>query len=313
MRSQQPLPDLVGPLWWQALGAGYLRSLARRGRRPRTFKAYHTPLQDFGRWLERSDIKTIGDLDRLHVEAWQDDSHRLATSTQRLAGVVIRNALKWAAEEELPLSTPMLWSKVIPRRTLNRKPRPIPVRDLAAICARLESWTECNPTLLQLRTRALFWAIFSSGARITEALSLTRTSVVDGTALIEQKGGSEHMLVFNAKACAAMEDYLRARTDSAPAMFVSYRDLRPLSPLGYEEAQAGWDALCREAGCQRFTSHRIRHSTATELLRQHVDALVIARHLGHRDLKAIAGYAEVDVDVRREAMLGLDSRIRRAS
>src|SRR5207248_5580822 len=55
-------------------------------------------------------------------------------------------------------------------------------------------------------------------------------------------------------------------------------------------------------------SHRIRHSCATELHRQHVDALTIARHLGHHDLKQVARYAEVGIDSRREAMAGLDDR-----
>lgn len=296
------------PDWWVELSAGYLRSLVRRGRRPRTSKAYVTPLLNFGCWLQGAGIKTSSDLSRAHLEAWQDESRagRLKPGTQRLASVVIRGALKWAADEEVPLSSPTLWLRVVPLHTPEHKPRPIPFRDLAAIWIRLDFWA-ANPTLIHLRTRALFWAILSSGARISEALSLTRAMVVDGTAMVEQKGGSEHLLVFSVKALTAMDDYLRARTDDEPALFLSYRPFRPLSPLGYDEAQAGWDELCAELAIPRFTSHRVRHSCVTELLRRHVDSLIIAKHVGHRGLARIAGYAEVALDSRREAMMMLDA------
>jgi site-specific recombinase XerD len=148
--------------------------------------------------------------------------------------------------------------------------------------------------------------ILSSGARITEALSLTRSAVVDDHALCIVKGGSEHELVFSAKAQAALADYLRARTDGVAALFVSGDEKRRLS---YKEAQRGWNQLCRELGIARFTSHRIRHSCATELLRKHVDSLVITKHIGWRNPATIAGYTEVDLASRREAMQALDGRL----
>src|SRR6185437_12283889 len=158
----------------------------------------------------------------------------------------------------------MLWSRVIPRKVPRRKPRPIPFQDLTLILARFDAWCESNPSLEQLRTRALFLAMLSCGARITEALSLRRASIVDGCAVIEQKGGSEHVLVFSAKALTAIQDYVRARTDADPALF----------PICYKEAQRGWNRLCIELAIPRFTSHRLRHTCCTELLRRHVGALV---------------------------------------
>src|SRR5207237_10175458 len=123
-----------------------------------------------------------------------------------------------------------------------------------------------------------------------------------------QKGGSQKLLVLSEAAEVALADYLSARSDSCPALFV-YDGARTDEPLSYKEAMRGWNRLCAEVGVKRFTNHQIRHSCATELLRQKVDSLVIAKHMGHRDLKAISGYAQVGLDVRHEMLEVFDDRI----
>src|SRR5207237_149871 len=180
-----------------------------------------TRLQNFGYWLHGAGVETMADLNRQHLEQWQDDIREsLSPGTQRLARTVIRGALRWAADEELALSKPTLWLRVMPLQIPNRKPRPIPFHDLSLIWIRLDEWRESNPTLAQLRTRALFWAILSSGARISEALALRRDSIIDDSAVIEQKGGSDHVLVFSVKALVAINDYTRSRTDRDPALLL---------------------------------------------------------------------------------------------
>jgi integrase len=64
--------------------------------------------------------------------------------------------------------------------------------------------------------------------------------------------------------------------------------------------------LCRRLHIARFTNHQIRHSCATQLLRQGVDHLVIAKHLGHHGLRSIQGYAEVGLDTRHQMLEVLD-------
>jgi site-specific recombinase XerD len=299
------------PDWWLELSAGYLRSLGRLGRRPNTQRAYSYELLDFGEWLDRAGVRSLPELTRRHIECWQDEVHeRKAPRTQQVAACAVRGVLRWAADQDLPLSNPSLWLRVVRRRAPRLKPRPIPLTDLQLIWAYFESPASYTPStaLLVLRTRALFWLIFSSGARISEALSLNRISVADGTALVIQKGGSEHRLMISQKAAATMAEYVAARTDPSLALFVSYAR-HPFSRLGQQEAQRSWNQLCRDLGIARFTSHQIRHSCATELLRQHIDSLVIAKHMGHRGLGSIEGYAEVGLDSRRLAMEALDGKL----
>lgn len=295
------------PFWWTELSESYLRSVVRRGRRPNTRRAYSYELADFGRWLNRVGVLTLQDLTRGHIEAFQDDQQGLkAPRTRMVAATALRGSLRWAADQELALSSPNLWLRVTMPRVPEMQPRPIPQKDLALICRYFE---RSDLDLFRLRARALFWLILSSGARISEALSLTRASAAENTISVIQKGGSIHQLVISETAQIACADYLRARVDRAPALFIMHAHGQPLEPLSIKRAQRAWDDLCTELDITRFTSHQIRHSCATELLRQGVNPLVIAKHMGHHGLATIRGYAQVDLDERLNAMRMLDNRM----
>jgi integrase/recombinase XerD len=320
--------QIVGPPWWREICAGYLRSITRKGRRPNTVLAYIFELRACGRWLDQEAIRDAEQLSGRHLEEWQDfRATEVAPATQQLAATAVRAALRWAAMQVPPLCPPPLWLHVITARRGRLMPRPIPREDLDRLLAALTPRPQrlaragipgpAGPELeylLRLRTRALFLVILSSGARVSEALSLDRDQIRDRAAAVIQKGGSGKLLVVSAAAESAIADYLSARRDSCAALFVVHEpQQRTARRLARSSEQLRWDVLCQELGIGRFTTHQIRHSCATELLRQGVDSLIVAKHLGHHDLSSIAGYAEVGLDTRHRMLEDLDDRIRRAS
>ncbi len=301
----------VGPPWFCDMCAGWLASLHRKGRRPKTLIAYLFELRPWGRWLEQQAIVDAHQLTGGDMDRWQDfRAGVIAPGTQQLAAAAVRGLLRWAAMQEPPLCPPTLWLHVSTPRLAPRLPRPIPRADLERVLA---SFSGLTADLVRLRTRALFLLILSSGARFTEALSLDRGQFRNRTATVIQKGGGEKLLVISCAAEVAIGDYVAARTDSCPALFVNHMLRRPTDRLGHRGVQDGWDHLCAEVAIARFVSHQIRHTCATELLRQDVNPLTIAKHLGHHGLANIARYAEVGLETRHEMMAVLDERIRRAS
>lgn len=299
----------VVPGWWSALCEGYLRSLSRRARRPNTLIAYRNELEDFGTWLLEKRIKDLSELKRIHVEDWQDDLQgRKKVSTQGVAATALRGFLKWAADQELELASPTLWLRVATPRVPPPLPNPIPMRDLQIMKRAL---ADAEPAQLwRLRTRALFWLIYSSGCRISEALSLMRGAFADGdnTAVI-QKGGRRHTLVISEGARQALADYQLLRRDRVPSLFASLDSPGEDQPLRKREVQESWDLLAAALEVERFTTHQLRHSCATDILRGTGDIMLAAKHLGHRSLQAIQGYAEVAMDKRRQAVASLDGRM----
>jgi integrase/recombinase XerD len=293
-----------GPGWWRELCDGYLRWLTRKGRRANTKRAYGFELLAFARWLDQEGIADLEQLTGGELERFQDwRAERIKPKTQQVSAAALRGLFRWAATQEPPRCSAALWLHLSTPRTARAMPRPVAPADLAKLLAALSPRPKATD-LVRLRTRALFLLILSSGARISEALSLDRDSLRDRQAIVIQKGGSEKLLVISETADEAIADYLASRSDSCPALFVGHK--RVTARLRIHGAQDAWDQLSAELGISHLTSHRIRHSTATELLRQGVDSLVIAKHLGHRGLGSIAGYAEVGLATRHAMLEVLD-------
>ncbi|MHB8611190.1 MAG: tyrosine-type recombinase/integrase [Candidatus Dormibacteraceae bacterium] len=296
------------PAWLQQLDAGYLRYLTRRGRRPKTLLAYHFEIQDFAHWLSAAGVNSLLELRRAHLEQWQDEvSTRKALKTQQIAASAVKGLLKWCADQEMPMANPMLFLRLDSPRVPTADPRPVPRQDLEVIQKALAEPDFAD--VIQLRTRALFWILFSSGSRIGAVLSMNRDSITDRCARVIQKGGRPHTLMFSDLAIQAVDDYLHARTDHDPALFIGHhgvgRSQRSGRRLTIGRADATWALLSKSLGVAPFSSHRIRHSCATTMLRNHVEGVVIAKHMGHRGLATLMGYTEVDEEQRREAITAL--------
>jgi integrase len=139
-----------------------------------------------------------------------------------------------------------------------------------------------------------------------------------------QKGGREKLLVISVIAARAVADYLEARRDDCVALFADHTEGRrwlsfaagqvpPPARLRIKGAQRGWDELCVEFDIKRFTNHQIRHSCATEMIRLTKNVVLVAKHMGHRGLASIDGYAEVGLDEREEMLKGFDAQTLTAS
>src|SRR5207302_6052939 len=127
-------------------------------------------------------------LTRPLISAWQqslkdreaDDQPnsrgQLKPATRSLYAIAARQLLTYAAGLQcLDFRLTLAIVRVKVHRGL---PRPIPPDDLARIAPYLDRMCT-GRTLIWLRTRALFWFLICSGARIREALQLERPTVTD--------------------------------------------------------------------------------------------------------------------------------------
>ncbi|OCB26075.1 site-specific tyrosine recombinase XerD [Mycobacterium malmoense] len=167
---------------------------------------------------------------------------------------------------------------------------------------------------LTLRNRALLELLYSTGARISEAVGLD-VDDVDSRArsvLLRGKGGKQRLVPIGRPAVQALDAYLvRGRPDLArrgrgtPAIFLNVRG-------GRLSRQSAWQVLqdaAERAGISSGVSpHMLRHSFATHLLEGGADVRVVQELLGHASVTTTQIYTMVTVHALREVWAGAHPR-----
>lgn len=142
-----------------------------------------------------------------------------------------------------------------------------------------------------LRDRALVEVLFSTGMRISEALSLDRGSIdwELREATIIGKGRKERKVYFRERTIDCLQRYLRERLDEFPAVFI--RNGQTPQRL---QAHGTWRRLNRYARLaglgKRVYPHMLRHTMATTLLANGCPIGHIRVLLGHTHLATTCRY-----------------------
>jgi len=178
----------------------------------------------------------------------------------------------------------------------------VPERSLDLISAtelrRLMSAPDIK-TLEGKRDSAIMELLFSTGLRISElcGLSIDDVDLTRDEFSVRGKGDKVRVVFLSDTARAALNDYVKSRKDLDDALFVRYGrkandggDLR-LSPRAVQRLLKKYAA---SAGItQKVTPHVIRHSFATDLLRNGADLRSVQALLGHANIGTTQVYTHV--------------------
>ena len=167
---------------------------------------------------------------------------------------------------------------------------------------------------LTLRNRALLELLYSTGARISEAVGLDVDDIDTHarSVLLRGKGGKQRLVPVGRPAITALDAYLvRGRPELAgrgrgiPAIFLNARG-------GRLSRQSAWQVLqdaAERAGITAAVSpHTLRHSFATRLLDGGADVRVVQELLGHASVTTTQIYTLVTVNALREVWAGAHPR-----
>ncbi|WP_410647015.1 site-specific tyrosine recombinase XerD [Amycolatopsis sp. cmx-4-54] len=287
--------------------AAYLDHLVvERGTARNTLDSYSRDLRRYTAYLGAADVERFGDVTSAHITSFGaalregDDEHRpLAASSAARALVAVRGLHKFAHADGITENDPA--REVRPPAAAKRLPKALPVDDVLKL---LE--TPPPEGERPLRDRALLELLYSTGARISEAVGLDVDEIDDAerTVLLDGKGGKQRIVPIGRPALEAVHAYLvRARPALAthgrgtPAMFLNARGSR-LS------RQSAWQVLkdtAESAGIKAGVSpHTLRHSFATHLLEGGADVRVVQELLGHASVTTTQVYTLVTVNTLRE-------------
>lgn len=138
--------------------------------------------------------------------------------------------------------------------------------------------------LHRLRWKCLLEVLWSSGMRISEALSLNRDRIdwQRREATIIGKGNKPRRVFFSEEAMRLLQEYLKARHDTDEALFVSHCQARRWS---FSAAQNYLERWRMTAGLsEHVTFHTFRRSFASFIFYEK-DIYAASKLLGHADLE----------------------------
>lgn len=142
--------------------------------------------------------------------------------------------------------------------------------------------------MVWLRFRTLVEVLLGTAMRISEALSLKRSSInfETGETTIIGKGNKERVVFFSPRALGWVKEYLSKRTDRRDALFLSFG-----RPMACENARAYFAQFQEMSGLKKkVTPHILRHTAATTLLHNGCPIGYIKEILGHEDLMTTCKY-----------------------
>jgi integrase/recombinase XerD len=287
--------------------SGYLDHLAvERGTSRHTLDGYARDLRRYVDHLAALGVDELAAVTERHVGEFlatlregTAEHPPLAASSAARALVAVRGLHRFAVREGLVEVDPA--RDVRPPAPPRRLPKALPVDDVLRL---LETPGADGPG--PLRDRALLELLYSTGARISEAVGLDLDDIDphERTVLLDGKGGKQRLVPIGRPALAAVDAYLvRARPSLAahgrgtPAVFLNVRG-------GRLSRQSAWQVLkvaADRAGITASVSpHTLRHSFATHLLEGGADVRVVQELLGHASVTTTQIYTLVTVTTLRE-------------
>ncbi|RPJ05367.1 MAG: tyrosine recombinase [Spirochaetaceae bacterium] len=155
-----------------------------------------------------------------------------------------------------------------------------------------------------LRDRLIFEFLYSTGARVAEAVAIdvTEINLRDGTVKVFGKGRKERIVYLGEKAVEVCRKYMSARTtflrkhphegEATAALFVNKNGKR-LTTRGVRTIFAKYIQKMRVA--KHVTPHTMRHTFATHILNRGADIRVVQELLGHASLSTTQVYTHVGI------------------
>jgi integrase/recombinase XerD len=190
---------------------------------------------------------------------------------------LISAALQWAVPSVADLRD----------RSLPRGLEPAVVKRLLSSCDRRRTVGRRDYAILLLLSRL--------GLRAGEVAALTLEDIDwhSGELLVAGKGGRYDGLPLPVDVAEAIVSYLRRRPRIQDrALFL--RVTAPAGPLRTSAVSGVVREACRRATVPSAGSHALRHTAATEMLRQGASLPEIGEVLRHREQKTTPTYAKVD-------------------
>jgi integrase/recombinase XerD len=285
-RTGDSFNSLAQDVYLPTLASAFLLDRKAQNMTKQTLRFYRMKLEYFINWLDTQAVRTVTELT---PETLRGFFIYLAEHGHNGGGVhavyrTVKTFLRWYAAEFEPEGWRDPLRKVKPPKVDIPPLEPVPlehIRAMLATCKRGKFTDE--------RDRAILLFLLDSGVRAGELLALDRqdADTLTGEILIRTSKSRKPRTVFLGRSARrALRSYLKLRTDSVQAVFVT-NEIERLKMAGLRQVMV---RRAKRAGIPVPSLHSFRRAFALAMYRAGVSVLDIARLLGHKDLSLLDRY-----------------------
>jgi integrase/recombinase XerD len=142
--------------------------------------------------------------------------------------------------------------------------------------------------VIKARNQAIISLLYSTGLRVNELCSLNLSDVTEDHFPLIGKGGKSRLCFIDKRSRALLINYLSLRADNEAALFISNLNKRRITPGNVQEI---FKNARRAAGFDwNVHPHSLRHSFATNLMKNGAHIYGISKLMGHASLDTTAIY-----------------------
>ncbi|MFC1905879.1 tyrosine-type recombinase/integrase [Chloroflexota bacterium] len=283
----------------------FLLSLHSNNYSKQTIYNYDRDLQVFSQFLDECGInldsvdkKAIAQYkayltsqDRKTAVTAQNAPQKLAPRSINRMLSSLRSYMKYLIEMDLPYPVAPDAIKMI--RSERKHPRVAELFELEKLITAPSHFEK--DLKIALRNRAMLEVLFATGMRISELCNLNREQIDgSGRIFITGKGRKQRFTYLTQRAIKCVEDYLRTRSDSFPALFIPYRGRNASNRTKRVSTNYLQDRIVTYRQMLRInvptSAHSLRHGFATYLAEEGASPAAIQILLGHESLATTTRY-----------------------
>lgn len=277
-----------------------------KGASAHTLSNYERDVRSYVSYMRNSGHTSIASLSQHDIEDYlqslRTGEKPAAPSSVARRASAIRSLHRFALSEG-HITTDATEDMTTPKLA-NRLPHALSIDEVGALLGAAHS----NDDTIALRDAALLEVLYASGARVSEAVSLTLDDIDLNAELpilrLFGKGRKERLVPLGSYAQAAVEAYLvrarpllASRGHGVAQLFLNKRGAA-LS------RQSAWEILQRYADIagieQKVSPHTLRHSFATHLLEGGASVRDVQELLGHASVQTTQIYTHMTATTLRE-------------
>lgn len=246
----------------------------------KTLKYYQTTIDALVSSLGKSVRHILTEDLRTYLTEYQGRNHSSRVTIDNIRRI-LSSFFSWLEDEDYIVKSPA--------RRIHKVKAALTIKETYTD----ESLEKMRDSCEEPRDLALIDILASTGMRVGELVLLNRDDInfAERECVVFGKGSKERMVYFDARTKIHLQNYLYARTDNNPALFVSLR--APYERLTIGGIESRLRELGKRLDIAKVHPHKFRRTLATMAIDKGMPIEQLQQLLGHKRIDTTLQYAMV--------------------